>query len=98
MEQLLDTNTLPETGALNVKLVVHSQVKNNYVQRFRDGLVFKAHRLCVSLNSKLEGNEEEEAARCRGLRFRGTLNPTPYTLHPVHHTMNPKPHALDTDH
>jgi len=30
------------------------------VQRFRDGLVFKAHRLWVSLNSRLESNEEEE--------------------------------------
>ena len=30
------------------------------VQRFRGGLVFKAHRLCVSLNSRLESNKEEE--------------------------------------
>jgi len=30
------------------------------VQRFRGGLVFKDHRLCVSLNSRLESNEEEE--------------------------------------
>ena len=29
------------------------------VQRFRGGLVFKAHRLCVSLNSRLESNKEE---------------------------------------
>ena len=39
------------------------------VQRFRGGLVFKAHRLCVSLNSRLDSNEEEEDAplpwRCR---------------------------------
>ena len=27
--------------------------------RFRGGLVFKAHRLCVSLNSRLESNKEE---------------------------------------
>ena len=27
------------------------------VQRFRDGLVFKAHGLCVSLNSRLESNK-----------------------------------------
>ena len=27
---------------------------------FRGGLVFKAHRLCVSLNSRLESNNEEE--------------------------------------
>ena len=31
------------------------------VQRFRGGLVFKAHRLCVSLNSRLESNKEEDA-------------------------------------
>jgi len=30
------------------------------VLRFRGGLVFKAHRLCVSLNSRLESNKEEE--------------------------------------
>ena len=30
------------------------------VKRFRGGLVFKAHRLFVSLNSRLESNEEEE--------------------------------------
>jgi len=47
-------------------------MKNNYsttdtgpnrfrnVKRFRGGLVFKAHRLCVSLNSRLESNKEED--------------------------------------
>ena len=30
------------------------------VQRFRGGLVFKTHRLGVSLNSRLESNKEEE--------------------------------------
>ena len=30
------------------------------MQRFRGGLVFKAHILCVSLNSRLESNKEEE--------------------------------------
>jgi len=34
------------------------------VQRFRGGLVFQAHRPCVSLNSRLESNEEEEEAKC----------------------------------
>ena len=29
------------------------------MQRFRGGLVFKAHRLCVSLNSRLESTKEE---------------------------------------
>ena len=28
------------------------------VQRLRGGLVFQAHRLCVSLNSRLESNKE----------------------------------------
>ena len=32
------------------------------VQRFRGGLVFKAHRLCVSLNSRLESGNEEEGS------------------------------------
>ena len=30
------------------------------MKRFRGGLVFEAHRLCVSLNSRLESNKEEE--------------------------------------
>jgi len=30
------------------------------VHRFRGGLVFKAHRLCASLNSRLKSNKEEE--------------------------------------
>ena len=30
------------------------------VQRFRGGLVVKAHRLCVSLNSRLQSNKVEE--------------------------------------
>ena len=34
------------------------QARRN-VQRFRGGLVFKAHRLCVSLNSRLKSNKEE---------------------------------------
>jgi len=34
------------------------------MQRFRGGLVFKAHGLCVSLNSRLRSNKEE------GVRFR----------------------------
>ena len=32
------------------------------VERFRGGLVSKAHILCVSLNSRLESNKEEEKA------------------------------------
>ena len=36
------------------------QLLHRTVQRFRGGLVFKAHRLCVSLNSRLESNKEEK--------------------------------------
>ena len=30
------------------------------MKRFRGGLAFKAHRLCVSLNSRLESHKEKE--------------------------------------
>jgi len=33
------------------------QLLHRNVQRFRGGLVYKAHRLCVSLNSRLESNK-----------------------------------------
>ena len=36
------------------------QVQEDRPKRFRGGLVFKAHRFCVSLNSRLESNIEEE--------------------------------------
>jgi len=32
-------------------------------KRFRGGLIFKAHRLCVSHNSRLESNKERESER-----------------------------------
>jgi len=38
------------------------------VQRFRGGLVFKAHKFCVSLNSRLESNKEEEGTH-QGAEF-----------------------------
>ena len=34
--------------------------EHSNVQRFRGGLVFKAHRLCESLNSRFESNKEKE--------------------------------------
>ena len=43
------------------------QLLHKHVQRFRGGLVSKAHRLCVSLNSRLESNKEEEGAQRRCL-------------------------------
>ena len=53
-------------------------------QRFRGGLVVKAHRLCVSLNSRLESNKEEEVQGrqegCAGACSRfGGAQPTPDT-------------------
>ena len=36
----------------------HAQQLHRNVQRFRGGPVFKAHRRCVSLNSRLESNKE----------------------------------------
>jgi hypothetical protein len=36
------------------------------VKRFRGGLVFKAHRLFVPLNSRLSSDNEEEAAQTKG--------------------------------
>jgi len=40
-------------------------------RRFRGGLVFKAHRLCASLNSRLESNEEREDLGAYGLMALG---------------------------
>ena len=40
------------------------------MQRFRGGLVFKAHRLCVSLDTRLDSNKEEEEDRERALTVR----------------------------
>ena len=37
------------------------------MQRFRGGLVFESHRLCVSLNSRPEGNKEEKKKIDSGL-------------------------------
>jgi len=54
------------------------QLLHRNVQRFRGGLVFKAHRPRVSLNSRLESNKEEEgrgAERAyRGVRKWPILN------------------------
>ena len=42
------------------------QLLHGNVQRFRGRLVFKAHRLCASLNSRLGSNTEEEKRPDRG--------------------------------
>ena len=46
------------------------QLLHRNVKRFRGGLVFKAHRLCVSLNSRLESNKEEEDIHSSPLQSR----------------------------
>ena len=62
------------------------------LQRFRGGLVFKAHRLCVLLNSRLESNKEEKIWLARALP---TLNPQPSTLNPQPATRNPQPATIN---
>jgi len=45
------------------------------------GLVFKAHKLCVSLNSRLESNEEEEKVESgMGCRDRASRSGAPLAL------------------
>ena len=48
-----------------IACTVPEQLLHINMQRFRGGLVFKAHRLCVSLNSRLGTNKEEEEYRAR---------------------------------
>ena len=53
---------LPPTHAWTHRANITCQIKQllyRNVQRFRGGLVFKAHRLSVSFNSRLESNKEE---------------------------------------
>ena len=45
------------------------QLLRRNVKRFRGGLVFQAHRLCVSLNSRLGSNKEEEENRRDRIRL-----------------------------
>jgi hypothetical protein len=37
-----------------------SQFENNYFTEMCSGIIFKAHGLCVSFNSRRESNKEEE--------------------------------------
>jgi len=63
----------PESTGFQVsgsgRIPVSEQLLHRIVQRFRGGLVFEAHRLGVSLNSRLETNKEEE--EFLGLGFGG---------------------------
>ena len=87
--------------SVHARLLLHRNV-----QRFRGGLVFKAYRRCVSLNSRLKSNAlktaDDLASRPQGLlwfwhkyanesRKRLTLNPKPQTPNPKPQTPNPKP-------
>jgi len=45
-------------GSLAMNLTPEPQIAR--VQRFQGGLVFKAQRLCVSLNSRLESNSKKK--------------------------------------
>ena len=51
------------------------------MQRILGGLVFKVHRLCVSPNSRLESNKEEEE---KTDRFDGKGNSNSHGASPVH--------------
>ena len=53
--------TLPVDGrGAYLRTSISERLLHINVQRSRYGLVFKAHRLCVSLKSRLERNNEEE--------------------------------------
>ena len=54
---------------------LHSGLPEGNVQRLRGGLVFKAHRLFVSLNSRLESNKEKEEEHKHHVNLR-TVGPT----------------------
>jgi len=49
---------------------VWGELLHRNVLRFRGGLVFKAHKLCVSLNSRLASNKEAEELWGVGVGFR----------------------------
>ena len=51
---------LGETEIEGDCVAIKEQLLHRNVRRFRGGLVFKAHRLCVSMNSRLKSNKEEE--------------------------------------
>jgi len=57
MVDFVASTSSPRSDPLDISCV--PAVLHRNVQRFRGGLVCKAHRLCVSLNSRLERNEEE---------------------------------------
>ena len=65
-EKMLYSGTDPESNITEYTTVYKDDTAGgvgNYAEAFRGGLVFKAHRLCVSINSRLESNKEEEERR-----------------------------------
>jgi len=71
--------------------------------QFRGGLVFKAHKLCVSLNSRLASNteeeeEEEEEGRSASLQrvFQAAVSSLLRRIHTPEPQKNPDPHFRTT--
>ena len=71
-----------------------SQVLHRHVQRFRAGLEFKAHRLCVSRNSRLESSP----AAANLLVPNGRKGINEYVLHYTHYTLHTTHYTLHTTH
>jgi len=67
--------------------VLHAQIQPLdliFHERFRGGLVFKAHRLCASLNSRLESKKEREfGSPLCGVRAVVSSKPENQTLKPT---------------
>ena len=60
------------------------ELLHRYVHRFRGGLVVKSHRPCVSLNSRLESNKEEERSSLERCVTRATgICTAPHTLRTI---------------
>jgi len=55
MSSALEVRAVPINAALNLRTTTLQKL-----QRVRGGLLFEAHVLCVSLNSRLESHKEEE--------------------------------------
>jgi len=63
MKILREENSGRAGGGGGLDLVILDdglQVRTMGFRTFRCGLVFEAHRLCISFNSRLESNKEEE--------------------------------------
>ena len=84
---------------MTVQFSISEQLLHINVQRFRGGLVFKAHRLCVSLNSRLESNKEEEPDDDIGRGMHeGDARDRLFVSHQIRHRpcLPPVPHLRET--